>query len=64
MGPQFFALVLHDTIIMIPENLLCEALQSTLWYLDDGVLSGPRAALSRAIEIIQGECIINAWATH
>ena len=28
-------------------------------FLDDGILSGPRAALSRAMEIIQGDSTLN-----
>ena len=59
LGPLLFALVLNDTIIKISQDPLCEPLQSNFWYLDDGVLSGPRAALSRAMDIIQGDSTLN-----
>ena len=59
LGPLLFALVLNDTIIKISQDPLCKPLQSNFWYLDDGVLSGPRAALSRAMEIIQGDSALN-----
>ena len=35
------------------------SLYNNFWYLDDVVLSGPRAALSRAMKIIQGDSTLN-----
>eukprot|EP00731_Ephydatia_muelleri_P017808 Em0010g906a len=50
LGPLLFALVLNDTVTKIAQDPLCGSLQSNFWYLDDGVLSGPRLAhLARSI---------------
>ena len=59
LGPLLFALVLNDTVTKIAQDPLCGSLQSNFWYLDDGVLSGPRSALSRAMDIIQGDSTSN-----
>ncbi|KAL5479454.1 hypothetical protein EMCRGX_G022979 [Ephydatia muelleri] len=56
LDPLLFALVLNDTITKIAQDPLCGSLQSNFWYLDDGVLSGPR---SRAMDIIQGDSTSN-----
>ena len=52
LGPLLFALVLNDTVTKIALDPLCTSLKSNFWYLDDGVVSGPRSALSRAMDII------------
>ena len=59
LGPLLFALVLNDTVTKIAQDPLCGSLQSNFWYLDDGVLSGPRSALARAMDIIQGDSTSN-----
>ena len=59
LGPLLFALVLNDTVTKIAQDPLCGSLQSNFCYLDDGVLSGPRSALSRAMDIIQRDSTSN-----
>ena len=53
LGPLFFALVLHKVIAAIDadDDYLRLILQA--WYLDDGVLAGPRQAVLRALSIIE-----------
>ena len=46
LGPLLFSLVLNI--------LMSEITSSGVWYLDDGVLTGPRSAVLRALSIIQG----------
>ena len=53
LGPLLFSLVL---------NILVKAISTTFsnllnhtWYMDDGVLAGPRATLCRAITLLQSE---------
>ena len=58
LGP-LFALVLNDTVTKIAQDPLRGSVQSNFWYLDDRVLSGPRSALSRAMDIIQGDSTSN-----
>ena len=47
LGPLFFALVLPKFIAAIDDDCLHLILQA--WYLDDGVLAGPRQAVLRAV---------------
>ncbi|KAL5475102.1 hypothetical protein EMCRGX_G027157 [Ephydatia muelleri] len=53
LGPLFFSLVLHKVIAAIDadDDCLCLILQA--WYLDDGVLAGPKHAVLRALSIIE-----------
>eukprot|EP00731_Ephydatia_muelleri_P032462 Em0024g6a len=53
IGPLFFSLVLHKVIAAIDadDDCLCLILQA--WYLDDGVLAGPKHAVLRALSIIE-----------
>ena len=53
IDPLFFALVLHKVIATIKadDDCLCLILQA--WYLDDGVLAGPKKAALHAFSIIE-----------
>eukprot|EP00731_Ephydatia_muelleri_P016073 Em0009g497a len=53
LGPLFFALVLHKVIDTIDADDDCLHLILQAWYLDDGVLAGPRQAVLRALSIIE-----------
>eukprot|EP00731_Ephydatia_muelleri_P033983 Em0044g3a len=53
LGPLFFALVLHKVIDAIDADDDCLHLILQAWYLDDGVLAGPRQAVLRALSIIE-----------
>ena len=60
MTLQLFTIDHINTIIKISQDSLCEPLQTNFWYLDDRVLS---VALSRAMEIIQGDSTITAYSS-
>ncbi|KAL5457665.1 hypothetical protein EMCRGX_G034949 [Ephydatia muelleri] len=53
LGPLFFALVLHKVIDANDADDDCLHLILQAWYLDDGVLAGPRQAVLRALSIIE-----------
>ena len=53
LGPLFFTLVLHKVIAAIDADDDCLRLILQAWYLDDGVLAGPRQAVLRALSIIE-----------
>ena len=53
LGPLFFALVLHKVIDAIDADDDCLHLILQAWYLDDGVLAGPRQAVLRTLSIIE-----------
>jgi hypothetical protein len=50
LGPLLFAIALHRLVLQIDE---IEGLLLNMWYLDDGMLCGTRAALLECLEIIQ-----------
>ena len=53
LGPLLFSLVLHRLIRTIVEDKECSELLINTWYLDDGILSGTKSAICRAVTIIQ-----------
>eukprot|EP00731_Ephydatia_muelleri_P033215 Em0026g35a len=50
LGPLLFSLVLNKAVTANP---VCAELSYHAWYLDDGVLAGPRPAVLQALSIIQ-----------
>ena len=48
-GPLLFSLVLHKLIRSIASDSECSKLLFNLWYLNDGTLAGPKAAVNRAV---------------
>ena len=52
-GPLLFCLVLQQIISAIAEDVDCESLLFHHWYIDDGVVAGPVAAIARVLAIIQ-----------
>ena len=55
LGPLFFSLVLNILVSKITSSGDCADLSYHAWYLDDGVLAGPRSAVLRALTIIQDQ---------
>ena len=53
LGPLLFSLVLHKRVRSIASDSECSELLFNIWYLDDGTLAGPKAAVNRAILLIQ-----------
>ena len=53
LGPLLFSLVLHRLIRTIIEDKECSQLLIKTWYLDDGILSGTKSVICRAVAIIQ-----------
>ena len=53
LGPLLFSLVLNKVVPEIAANSVCADLSYHAWYLDDGVLAGPRSAVLQALSIIQ-----------
>eukprot|EP00731_Ephydatia_muelleri_P022329 Em0014g920a len=53
LGPLFFSLVLHKVIAAIDVDDDCLRLILQAWYLDDGVLAGPKQAVLSALSIIE-----------
>ena len=53
LGPLLFSLVLNKLVSEIITNTACADLSYHAWYLDDGVLAGPRPAALQALSIIQ-----------
>ena len=53
LSPLFYCLVLHVLESAIATEEGCPSLLFHEWYQDDGVINGPRLAVSRALFIIQ-----------
>ena len=53
LSPMFFCLVLHKIVSAIVSDENCSSLLFHAWYQDDGVVAGPKHAVSRALAIIQ-----------
>ena len=51
--PLLFCLVLQQIISAIAEDVDCESLLFHHWYIDDGVVAGPVAAITWVLAIIQ-----------
>ena len=55
LGPLLFSLVLHKLVQSITGAAECSGLTFNCWYLDDGILAGPKSAINHAIHLIQLE---------
>eukprot|EP00731_Ephydatia_muelleri_P019018 Em0011g1058a len=55
LGPLLFSLVLNILVTTIAKDSDCSSLQLQAWYLDDGILAGPRPALQRVLSLLQQE---------
>ena len=53
LGPLLFCLVLQKVVSAIAADSVCSELLFHAWYLDDGVVAGPRLAVENALSIIQ-----------
>ena len=53
LGSLLFSLVLHKLIRTVIEDTECSQLLLNSWYLDDGVLSGTKSVICRAVTLIQ-----------
>ncbi|KAL5505640.1 hypothetical protein EMCRGX_G007104 [Ephydatia muelleri] len=53
LGPLLFCLVLQQVVSTIAEDADCASLLFHKWYIDDGVVAGPIAAIARVLAIIQ-----------
>ena len=55
LGPFLFSLVLHKLVQSIAGAAEYSGLTFNCWYLDDGILAGPKSAINHAIHLIQLE---------
>ena len=53
MGSLLFCLVLQKLVSAIAEDKACSSLLFHKWYIDDGVIAGPKQAVAHALSIIQ-----------
>eukprot|EP00731_Ephydatia_muelleri_P035190 Em0103g2a len=53
LGPLLFSLVLNVLVKTISEDKACSSNLFHAWYLDDGVLAGPRQSLCRCLSLLQ-----------
>ena len=53
LGPLLFCLVLQQVVSTIAEDADCASLLFHKWYIHDGVVAGPIAAIARVLAIIQ-----------
>ena len=53
MGSLLFCLVLQKLVSAIAEDKDCSSLLFHKWYIDDGVIAGPKQAVAHALSIIQ-----------
>ena len=53
LGPMFFYLVLHKLVTAITTDNDCTSLLFHRWYIDDGVVAGPKPAVAKVFYIIQ-----------
>ena len=53
LGPLLFCLVLQQVVSVIAEDADCASLLFHKWYINDGVVAGPIAAIARVLAIIQ-----------
>ena len=53
MGSLLFCLVLQKLVFAIAEDKDCSSLLFHKWYIDDGVIAGPKQAVAHALSIIQ-----------
>ena len=52
LDPLLFSLVYNKLAFEVATNTVCADLSYHAWYLDDGVLAGPRPAVLEALSII------------
>ena len=55
LGPLLFSLVLNILVMKVARDSACSNLPFHAWYLDDGVMAGPRSSLCRILSLIQEE---------
>ena len=53
LGPLLISLVLNKVVSETAYNSVCSDLSYHAWYLNDGVLAGPRSAVLQALSITQ-----------
>ena len=53
LGPLLFALVLQNIISAVDVDVECIEMLFNAWFLDDGVLAGPKSAVLRAMHLIE-----------
>ena len=53
LGPPHFCLGLQQVVSAIAEDADCASLLFLKWYIDDGVIAAPIAAIARVLAIIQ-----------
>ena len=53
LGPLLFCLVLHKVVTAIAADSICSQLSLHSWYMDDGVIAGPKQAALQALSIIK-----------
>ena len=53
LGPLLFCLVLHKVVTAIAADSICSHLSFHSWYMDDGVIAGPKQADLEALSIIK-----------
>ena len=53
LGPLLFSLVLNVLVKTISEDTACSSNLFHAWYLDDGVLAGPRQSLCQCLSLLQ-----------
>ena len=53
LGPLLFCLVLHKVVTAIAADSICSQLSFHSWYMDDGVIAGPKQAALQALSIIK-----------
>ena len=53
LGPMLFALVLLKLMTSIEADDDCYHILFDAWYLDDGVITGDRSAVVRALHLIE-----------
>ena len=49
LGPLLFCLVLHKVVTAIAADSICSQLSFHSWYMDDGVIAGPKQAALQAL---------------
>eukprot|EP00731_Ephydatia_muelleri_P009283 Em0004g1621a len=55
LGPLLFSLVLNILVMKVARDSACSNLPFHAWYLDDGVIAGPRSSLCRILSLLQEE---------
>ena len=53
MGSLLFCLVLQKLVSAIAKDKACSSLLFHKWYIDNGVIAGPKQAFAHALSIIQ-----------